>query len=264
METNPAPIQPESPSMRPLPASALSTVWGWIRDYLHTSRQLLTSPSAFFRGLDPEAGVIRPMLYALITHWIGTAIQFVWISWAGLQILPWLKDQFGKLFSAASDIGGDLDQIDSLGRHAQQTLIPFQEKFSGWALGVAPVLIDPFTYVLSLLFLTSIVWMGARLLVTPTKNGAPDEIRFESALQILCYASAASLLNFLPLIGTGLDAFFGAILAIIGVREVWKTSTFKAIVIALFPKILFVGAILSVFGAGLLLLAKWVLSAFAG
>jgi hypothetical protein len=244
--------------------SALGMAWKGVREYLHITRQLLTHPSLFFRNLPSSTGVIGPLTYALLTHWIGTAVQFTWISWAGKQVLPWFKELFGKLFIAANDIGQDLEQIDSLGRHAQKAILPFQEKWASWAMGVAPVLLDPFTHILSLVFMTSLVWVGARLLVTPGKNGAPSEVRFESALQILCFASAASVLNIVPLVGSGLETLFGTLLAIIGVREVWKTSTFKAIVIALFPKILVVGALFSIVGATFFLLFQWAMSAFSG
>jgi len=246
------------------PQGALSFVWKGVRNYFLMTRQLLTHPTLFFRNLPADTGSIGPLTYALITHWLGTAIQFTWLSWAGTRVIPWLKEQFGKLFIAANDIGQDLDQIDSLGRHAQQTLLPFQEKWVSWAMGVAPVLLDPFTHILSLVIMTSLVWVGARLLITPGKNGAPTEVRFESALQILCFASAASVLNIVPVVGTGLETFFGTILAIIGVREVWKTSSFKAIIIALFPKLILIGALLSMVGATLFLLFQWVISVFSG
>lgn len=249
--------QPQKP-----PATPAQVVWGWALGYIKTTRLLLTEPSRFFRALPEKSGSAAALLYALLTHWLGTAVQFLWITWIGGQFTPWFKSTWGRLTSLAQDLGGNLEEIDSLGRHAHQALVPFQERLGSWVFSAGPVLLDPITEIFSILFVSALVWVGARLLVSPGKNGAPMEVRFEAALQIVCYASGASILNVLPAVGPGLAALFGAVLAIIGAREVWKVSTARAIVIGLFPKLLLLGAFLSLLGVLILFLAKLILSIF--
>ncbi len=249
------------------PTRPLQVVLDWIRTYITTTRELLTQPSAFFRTHAQDRGIAGPIFYALVTHWIGTAVQFVWVTWLGGKILPTLAHWLNNLKQATQEISGrsieDLDQLDSLGRHATSTLDPIKEKLGAWVLGAGPVLLDPVKELFSLLFLSGVIWIGARILISPGKEGAPSEIKYESALQIICYASAASILYVIPLVGPALSGFFGFVLATLGAREVWRIGTLRALVIAFFPNILLYAALGSMVGFVMLLIAKFLFSLIA-
>jgi hypothetical protein len=256
----------EQPDLRLQGSSPLLAVWGWMKKYVEITRQLFLHPSQFFRNLKGDEGMSGPILYALVTHWLGTAVQFIWITWLGGRVAPTLVHWFHNLKEASQSISGrnidDIEQLDSLGRNAAQNLVPLQEKLGAWVFGAGPVLLDPIKELFSILFLSAVIWVGARLLVSPGRSDSPSEVRFESSLQIVCYASAASVLSVIPLVGPGLSAFFAFVLATIGAREVWKTSTGRAIVIALFPNLLLYMAIASFVGLFLLAAFKLFFSMF--
>lgn len=211
-----------------------------IQRYFSDLWQILTRPSQFFRRMPTRGGVGVPLAFALIAHWLGEFGAFLWHSWIGERTAPY----FQELFKFA----GDVTDIDSPGRSSR--VMELKDHFIHWFWGSGSVLIDPFATLFSILFTSFFVYLGAKLLVTPGKNGAPSEITFESALRIICFGMSPAILAALPVFGSFISVFCVAIVTIIGAREVYRVGNMRATAIALFPKLLFFGIIL----AGLALL----------
>lgn len=72
---------------------------------------------------------------------------------------------------------------------------------------------------------------------------APDRRGLGSTARVLCYASGPALLSVVPFVGALAAAVWGLVLQVIGVREAHRTSTGRAVVVALGPLILAVGAV---------------------
>src|SRR4051794_33591226 len=49
-----------------------------IRAYFLRVWQILTEPTAFFKTMPTTGGVSGPLAFALITHWLGSAVGFFW------------------------------------------------------------------------------------------------------------------------------------------------------------------------------------------
>ena len=108
--------------------------------------------------------------------------------------------------------------------------------------GVGPVLLDPFIS-LFWIFLTSLlVFVGARLLV-PTKNNL-QTVTFESSLQIVCFSMGSAIFTVIPWMGGLIYWVWCPILMIIGSKEIYKVSGRRAVLIALFPDLIFFGILL--------------------
>ena len=74
------------------------------------------------------------------------------------------------------------------------------------------------------------------------REGRPAQVvTYESALRLICFGMAPSILAGLPIFGGFVAALLVLIVTVIGAREVYEVGTGRAIVIALFPKLLFFG-----------------------
>lgn len=217
--------------------------------YFKTLWRLLTRPHLFFRSMPRQGGVSGPLTFALVTHWIGSALEYLWRNL--------LSGQFGSYFNELFKLAGDVADVDSPGRST--ILFEMKDKMLHWIWGTGSVIIDPFLTLVSILFTSFFVWIGARILVSPGKNGAPEDISYESALRIVCFGLTPSILSALPLLGPLASTLLVWLVTIIGAREVYRIGFGRAAVVALFPKLLFLGTLL----AGLAFAFFWALKMVA-
>ncbi|MGK5088000.1 hypothetical protein WDW86_10620 [Bdellovibrionota bacterium FG-2] len=179
-----------------------------VRSYFSQLWNICIHPSLFFRELPlkdkrgPLWGFSGPLVFALVTHWIGTALEYMWHQLVGGSI--------GSLFHRFSKIAEDVIEIDNPGKAAQ--FGAFRDQMVHWFWGTGQVIVDPFLTAASLLFTTCFVYLGARLLVSPGKNNAPSEITFESALQIVCFGMSPAIFAGLPFFGV---VFFTVVLHVV-------------------------------------------------
>lgn len=205
--------------------------------YFKTLWRILTQPSAFFRelSLERKASLSGPLVFALVTHWLGSAFEFLWQLLVGGVI--------GSYLTHLVDIAGEVAEIDHPGRGV--ALLEMRDRILAWFWSAGPVVIDPFLTLASILFTTFFVYLGARLLVTPGERGAPQAIRYESALRVVCYGLTPSVLAAIPILGTPLSFVGTVIVTTIAAREIYRISGTRALVVALFPKLLLLGVVLS-------------------
>ena len=109
---------------------------------------------------------------------MGAAAAFVWRLFIGGAI--------GGYFDRMMRMAGDVAEVDNPGRNAQ--LMEMSERMKHWIWGAGSIIADPFLTLAQIFFISFLVFLGARIFVTPGKNGAPREITFESALRIVCTA----------------------------------------------------------------------------
>jgi hypothetical protein len=215
-------------------ANPLDAGLNLILGYLNDLWRIITRPSVFFRRMPIRGGLAGPVAFALITHWVGSAISYLWKMLISGSVSGYVSELF--------KVAGDIADVDSPGRSA--ALYDLRDQFLHWAWGIGSVIVDPFITIFSILFTSFFVYLGARILVQPVKNGAPERIEYESALRIVCYGMSPAILAAIPLAGGILAPIFVAIVTIIGAREVYRIGTGRAVVVALFPKLLFLGIIL--------------------
>lgn len=201
----------------------------WPSRYLQDVRQVLTHPTDFFRSLNLNDGLSYPLAFALINHWLGSAFTYLW---HGL-----LEKSIGQYSRSLFSVFEDVVEIESPGRAAQWNQL--KERFLHWVWGTGSVLVDPFLTLAYILFLSSLIYVGARLLVNPGQRGAPEQIRFEGAVRLVCFGMTPTLFNVVPLLGTGISTLLTLILTVLGAREIYRVDWLRAMGIGLFPLVLF-------------------------
>jgi hypothetical protein len=211
----------------------IQTSLSLIQSYFFTIWRILTRPSLFFKALPDSGGLSQPLCFALVTHWLGAALSFLWRSLIGGKV--------AHIFQSLFQVAGDVVEVDHPGRGAQ--FLQFRDRIFEWFLGAGPVLLDPFLTLFTILFTSFLVYLGARILVSPGKDHHPEEITYSSAVRIISYGMTPSLLAAIPLLGGFVASLCTLIVTVIGAREVYRISTGRAILIALFPKLLFLGII---------------------
>jgi len=192
-----------------------------IKTYFTTLYALLTRPTAFFQTVDSGRSIAFALTFAVVTHWIGTALGYLWQSALGRVISRRFSDGF-QVF----------DQMSSMAPSGQmETLNAWKDRAYHWMWGTGSVLIDPFKTIITILVVSFFIWIASRLL-------AEKNTRFETAVTIVSFGTAPSILKGVPLVGPLLASIFIFVVTMIGARELYRVTSGRALVIVLFPEIL--------------------------
>lgn len=215
-----------------------------VQKYFSDLWEIIFQPRRFFRRMPRSNGLSGPLAFALITHWIGVAFAFLWQSIFGGM----LGGHVTRLLEMVKDIK-DTD-IHHPGRSAQLfQVLEFRDRLTDWFKGAGSVIIDPFLTLAAILISSFFVYLGARILVSPGQTSpegeeSPPEITYESAVRIVCYGMTPAIFAAIPLFGPALSYIAVIIVTVIGAKHVYRINTGRAIIVALFPKLLFLGIIL--------------------
>ncbi len=217
-----------------VPAFETSLVQRYFRDLW----LILTNPTAFFRRMPATGGLSGPLAFALVTHWLASAAEFLWRALFGGAALKYFQEMMNKI-----------PEIDGSARGAMWAQL--QDGMMNWFWGAGAVMIDPFLTLSSIFFTAGLMFVAARLFVRER------EVTFESAARIVCYGISPSILAVIPFFGTPISWIWTLVVTVIGTREVYRIPTVRAAVVALFPKLFIPGiitlgvlvAIFAVFGA---------------
>lgn len=212
----------------------MNAAWVWIQRYFGDLKAVLTQPTAFFRRVPLTDSLSRPLAFALVTHWIGVAIEHLWQAALG-GLFATRFEQILKRFET-------LPEVESLGKGA--TYQQFRQAFLDWIWGTSSILLDPVWTILGIFWVAIWVYAGARLLITPGRTGANREITFHSAVRIVAYGMTASIFRAVPGVGSLAAAIGTWVLTVIGAREIYRTSTTRAVFVGLFPQMLLLGVFL--------------------
>jgi DNA-directed RNA polymerase subunit RPC12/RpoP len=228
----------------------------YISNYFSDVWKIIAHSVLFFRHMPLKGGITYPLTFALVTHWLGAALSYLWHLVMGGAISRTIQSLFHSSLNFAGH-SANYGDIDSPGRNAM--LAQTKDRIVDWFFGAGPVVIDPFLTLFSILFTSFFVFMGARILVSPGKNGHPREITYETAVRIVSFGLCPSILAGVPLVGGFVSSLAVVYVTIVGAKEVYKIETGRAIVVALFPKFLIFGILVS----GLVLFAIFMLKIFA-
>ncbi len=215
---------------------------GPISDYFLTLKNVLSTPSDFFRKMSLQGGWGTPLAFALVTHWLGSALEYLIRIVLGHNSSPidW-RGQFQFLL--------DRSDIDSISQSALYSSA--RDRLLQWIWGVGPVILDPFLTLAGIFYTSFFIFMGARILVPREAGPSYRQVSFESVLRIVCFALAPAIFAAIPWVGGAITAIWAPLLVILAVREVYRIGTGRAVLIALFPNLLF----LAILGVGISLVA---------
>jgi hypothetical protein len=201
-----------------------------IRWYLDTLKRTLLHPVTYFRQLPALGGYGAPLTFALVSHWIGVAGRSAWLSASG--------DHLTKLLMGSFRWGGGAFPASPFGMM--------------WSLG--SVIVDPFLTLISIFFSSVFVYLGARLLVPAERPAEAPVVNFESAVRIVSFGSAASILQVVPFVGPLITVIWVGITTFLAAREVYRISNTRAAFVILFPQLILL-AVLAVIAALVIALA---------
>jgi hypothetical protein len=174
---------------------------GFIKAFFQTTREVLFSPTQFFKKVSATGGYWNPLIYGVICGVIGGCGTILWQWLFASQFLP------VQIFS----------------------VIPFLSIFL-----IIFLIALPFVVALSI-FVGSGITHLCLMIVGGNKRG------FESTFRALSYSCSGNLFGVIPFIGSTIGGFYSLVLIIFGVRECHGISTGKAILAVLLPLIVIFG-----------------------
>jgi hypothetical protein len=183
-----------------------------------------------------DGGLVMPLLFAVVTNWLAAAISFLW----KVPLFESIQRGYREGAGLWNEFAGDLSSIDSPGRHAQSEIpaeawMKFKELVLPWFWGASSVLLDPFATLAGVFTTSILVFVAARVLVDSERP-----IRFSTMIRIVCFSSAAALWAVVPIVGALVAPIAMIATLTIALSEIYKTSFFRALTIAIFPKVAFV------------------------
>jgi hypothetical protein len=198
-------LQPQKIIGIPIEASTGSTPWedmaslGFFTAFFRTMKQVLFSPTEFFRNMPLSKGVGSPLLYGVIISFFGTTIG--------------LLGQY-----AFSGFMGSSSQVEGMaGVNFFQTAFLLIYAF------FLPIMIAVGLFIGSGIFHICLLIVGAG------KRG------FEATFRVLSYASSSQAFALVPFVGGFIIVIYNLVLWTIGFRESHHTTTGRAFIAVLLP-----------------------------
>ncbi len=163
---------------------------GIVAAFAETLQQALFHPAAFFRGTAPERGAGAALLYAVVVGTLSLAVMLLWQRALGDRV----AFEPGGRWLRPLERGGALPGI--------ALFLPI-----GVALG-------------------NLVWAALLHVSLAVLGGARGT--YGTTLKVVCYSSSATAFNVFPVCGAAVGALWQAVLQVIGLRELHRTSTARA------------------------------------
>ncbi|HXV75359.1 MAG TPA: YIP1 family protein, partial [Candidatus Polarisedimenticolaceae bacterium] len=159
---------------------------------LETIKLFILDPDQAFRRMPLRSDILRPLIYAVIVGWVGTAVAYLW----------------GLMFQASI-----LGMLGGLG-DAEQVIPPILLGVTAGVLGLvlAPVII------LIQVFIYTVVIHLCLMLVGGERNG------FATTLRVLCYSNTAQLAQGIPFAGGLIATLWGIVLCVLGLMRSHDTT----------------------------------------
>ncbi len=200
-----------SPSLPPVGGG---TPWerrdqiGWVTALIDTTREVLTSPTAFFRAMPVRGGILGPLGYGVILGYIGLLAQALY------QAI--FRTVLGSTFAG-------------FGRRAEWAPLVATLQ-SGIGL-LIQVLLGPMILTVGLFLSAGIVHLMLLLL-----GGARRD--FEATFRVACYAEAPAVFALVPFCGGLIGLVYRLVLYIIGLAEAHQIGKGTAAAAVLLPILL--------------------------
>jgi len=199
--------------------------FGFVNGLLRTVKEVLFSPSEFFRKMPVTGGLTDPLLYALIIGMVGLLFLSLW------DIL--LHDSMRDFMTPEMRAAAGRTMSNGIYSPAWTVMTPF------------------------LLLLWIFIVSGMLHLFLLMARGA--KAGFEATFRVVGYSASPFLFLVIPFCGMPITVLWTMMLAIIGLRESHETTGGKAAFAVLFPLLfccglimilsaLFMGAVMASFG----------------
>lgn len=196
-----------------------------------TVRDVVFKPVEFFsaraESIVAPGGLSSALAFAVVVQWLASFFNFLWRSTIGVVVEQRLDDLFRIAGDVVESRRGMAESIDVLRDRALE-----------FFFGAGAIVLTPFTTLLKLAMAGLFVHAATRFFIREDRDRPQT---YAATLKILAYATAPWVLCVIPLFGMLLAWLLGFIVAVIGVREVYRTTSFRATVTVAFPEILLLG-----------------------
>jgi hypothetical protein len=191
-----------------------STPWedmaslGLVTAFFRTMKEVLFSPTEFFRKMPVSKGLPPPLFYGVILGFVGGLIAIL------LQF-----SLFGSMGSFPAGEG-----MEGMGGGIH----PFQTAFT-----IIYAIFLPFLIAIGLFILSGIFHL-CLLIVGAGKRG------FEATFRVVAYTSSTQVFAIVPFVGAFIVMIYNLVLWTIGFRETHRTTTGRAFIAVLLPMVVLV------------------------
>ncbi len=180
-----------------------------VNSFVDVVRRVMFQPAAFFAGLPRQGSLLNPLVFALICIEISVIL---------VGLLTFI------------DVPGGITSL--FGARGNQGFLAF----------VGGLVLAPIAGTVGV-FLTALV---THLLVMAVVGSGHSG--FGATFRIIAYSSVTSLVGWIPFIGW-IASLYRLYLATVGIREMHRTTTGKALLVVLLPAILILVLVVVVAGA---------------
>ncbi len=170
--------------------------FGFLNGLYLTIREVLFAPDRFFTRMPTRLGLWQPLLFAIIVGMISTFFDWMW-SLAGSSLRVLVENDVLRLLR---------NQFFSAGMFVFSPALLFAEIFV--RAGLVHVCL---------------------MLVEGNRSG------FEATFRVAAYTEAVWIISIFPVCGNAAALIWGTALAVVGLRRVHQTDTWRAMLAVLLP-----------------------------
>lgn len=200
----------------------------FLSDFTKTLRDVIFRPKDWFQKNSEDllrpGGISKALAFAVIVQWIASFFNFIWRSMVGATVENHIHDLF-QISEVMIDLGPETSESMSA---VKQQIISF-------LFGAGTVILAPFQTIASLAVSSLFVHMAVRFFMADVQ-GRPQQ--YSTTLKILSYALGPWILCAIPGAGFILGYILAFTASFIGLREVYRTTTSRAILAVIFPELL--------------------------
>jgi ribosomal protein L32/ribosomal protein L37E len=206
--TSTAGPQPQGMIGTPMAGPSSSVPWedmaslGFLAAFFRTMKEVLLSPTVFFKRMPVNKGLSNPLFYGVIISFFATSVGLI--------------AQY-----AFSGFIGSFSQVEGM-----QGVSFFQTAFFLIYVLLLPIIIAVGLFILSAIFHICLLIVGAG------KQG------FEATFRVVAYASSTQAFALVPFLGGFIILIYNLALWTIGFRESQRTTTGRAFIAVLLPVVI--------------------------
>jgi len=190
----------------------------YVRQYFYWCKEILLEPTRFFRVHYRMFDKNEALSFGLISLWLSAFVGFVWSALNQIFIVNFLEQWMQSI----------LFQDEAI------SFIDFGGK--SFLFSAAYVLLNPFLSLLGLFF-SALILLSLSKVFLVEKMDALEKINLQTSLKILAFSSTGAWFSLVPVFGGILSYIAVSLLTVIGVREVYKSTTRRAALVVFLPQI---------------------------
>ncbi|MEW6057703.1 MAG: hypothetical protein AB1540_13920 [Bdellovibrionota bacterium] len=209
--------------------SGPGSAFALLQQFFNDLRLVVFHPGRFFSSnaalLSGSSGLSSALTFAVVVQWLAAFFNFVWTSSIGTLVQGRIED----LVRIASDV----TQTDPAAVHSLDQL---KENMAEFLFGAGAVVLTPFTTLVKLSIIALLVHVAVRFFM---REHSDRPHSYATTLKTLAYASGPWILCVIPGVGMVLAWILTFAASVIGLKEVYRSTTTRSMLSVLFPELLF-------------------------